>query len=139
MSPVLSPPHRVEVGHFAPRHRFKDRRLVSLKFRHDEQGERLPHNFICCVAEDAKGASFHVVTTLSSVKPMMASSDESTIVARRAFCCSAFLRSVMSRIVLDTRTPSSVSRGLKLISIGNSVPFFRRPCSSSPEPIARTL
>ena len=51
---------------------------------------------------------------------------------------SAFLRPLMSRIALDTSVSSSVSSGLRLISIGNSVPSLRRPSSSRPEPIERT-
>ena len=41
--------------------------------------------------------------------------------------CSNSLRSVISRIALETSVPSSVSSGLKLISMGNSVPSLRRP------------
>ena len=52
---------------------------------------------------------------------------------------SAFLRSVTSRIVLDTISPSSVSSGLRLISTGNSVPSFRKPKSSRPDPIHRVF
>src|SRR2546422_7722140 len=51
---------------------------------------------------------------------------------------SAIRRSVMSRMAQLTRTPSSVSSRLKLISMGNSVPFLRRPYSSWPCPIGRT-
>ena len=50
---------------------------------------------------------------------------------------SSCLRSVMSRIALDTSVPPSVFSGLRLISIGNSVPSFRNPNSSSPMPIPR--
>src|SRR5438477_4513518 len=35
----------------------------------------------------------------------------------------------------STSVPSSVWSGLKLISIGNSVPSLRKPYSSSPEPM----
>ena len=48
------------------------------------------------------------------------------------------VRSLVSRMALVTRTPSSVSSGLKLISTGNSVPSLRRPKSSRPEPMPRT-
>ena len=44
----------------------------------------------------------------------------------------------MSRIALDTSACPSISIGLRLISIGNSVPSRRRPSSSRPEPIVRT-
>ena len=40
----------------------------------------------------------------------------------------------MSTITLMTRIPSSVSRGLRPSSIGNSVPSLRSPQSSRPEP-----
>jgi hypothetical protein len=56
------------------------------------------------------------------------------------FSCSAFskrLRSLMSRMALMTKALSSVRSGLRLISIGNSLPSRRRPARSSPEPIAR--
>ncbi len=43
----------------------------------------------------------------------------------------------MSRIAAETVTPRSVRSGLKLTSIGSSVPSLRRAKSSSPEPIGR--
>ena len=78
---------------------------------------------------------FQLVTTPSSVLPTIASSDESTIAARRTFAASARLRSVTSRMELETKTPSSVSIGLRLISTGNSVPSLRRPKRSRVEPM----
>src|SRR5437870_5051766 len=45
---------------------------------------------------------------------------------------SACLRSVMSRMALETSMPSSVSIGLRLISTGNSEPSLRWPYSSRP-------
>ena len=51
---------------------------------------------------------------------------------------SSRLRSLMSRIALETSTPSSVSSGLRLISTGNSLPSLCKPYSSSPAPIGRT-
>jgi len=51
---------------------------------------------------------------------------------------SALLRSVRSRIAVETRTTPSVASGLSLISTGNSVPSRRRPSSSKPSPIGRT-
>ena len=50
---------------------------------------------------------------------------------------SARRRSVRSRIELLTRMPSSVFSGLRLISTGNSSPFFSSPYSSSPAPMPR--
>ena len=47
-------------------------------------------------------------------------------------------RSVMSRMALETSTPSSVCSGLRLISIGNSLPSLRSPYSSTPAPTALT-
>ena len=47
---------------------------------------------------------------------------------------SSCLRSVMSRMALDTSVPPSVFSGLRLISTGNSVPSLRSPNSSSPSP-----
>jgi hypothetical protein len=47
----------------------------------------------------------------------------------------ALLRAVMSRIAAVTRIPSALSSGLSMISIGNSLPSFRRPVSSIPAPI----
>jgi hypothetical protein len=41
-------------------------------------------------------------------------------------------------MVEETRTPSSVCCGLKLISTGNSVPSLRKPYSSRPAPMGRT-
>ena len=52
---------------------------------------------------------------------------------------SAARRAVISRIALETSTPSSVSSGLRLISTGNSVPSLRSACSSIPAPIDRAL
>ena len=43
----------------------------------------------------------------------------------------------MSRIAAETVMPCSVRSGLRLTSIGISVPSLRRPKSSSPEPIGR--
>jgi len=80
---------------------------------------------------------FQLVTTPSSVLEMIASSEESTMAARRAFWRSLFFRSLKSRMALETRVPASVTSGLKLISAGNSLPSFRRPNSSSPARIAR--
>ena len=51
---------------------------------------------------------------------------------------SAALRSLTSRTAAETRRPSAVSSGLRLISTGNSVPSLRRPWSSSPAPMGRT-
>ena len=51
--------------------------------------------------------------------------------------CSMRLRSVTSRMALETNRPSSVSSGFRLISTGNSLPSLRRPCSSSPAPMER--
>ncbi len=45
--------------------------------------------------------------------------------------------SVTSRIELATRRTPPTSSGLRLISIGNSVPSLRRPNSSRPVPIGR--
>jgi hypothetical protein len=45
---------------------------------------------------------------------------------RRIFFFAIF-RSVTSRIVVETRTPSFVSSGQRLISTGNSMPSLRRP------------
>ena len=47
----------------------------------------------------------------------------------------ACLRAVMSRMAPETSMPSSVSRGLRLISTGNSQPSLCKPNSSSPAPI----
>ena len=67
--------------------------------------------------------------------------------ARLAFSSSTFFscrvrsnrfRSVTSRMELLTRTPSSVSSGLRLISTGNSLPSLRRPYRSMPPPMGRT-
>ena len=52
-----------------------------------------------------------------------------------ARCCSASLRTLMSRIAAVTRIPSALSRGLSMISMGNSLPSLRRPESSIPVPI----
>ena len=49
------------------------------------------------------------------------------------------LRSLMSRMLAEISMPRSVESGLRLISIGNSVPSRLRPKSSSPLPIGRTL
>ena len=54
--------------------------------------------------------------------------------SRRA-SSSAILRSLMSRIAAVTRMPSGLSSGLNMISMGNSLPFFRLPASSIPVPI----
>jgi hypothetical protein len=70
---------------------------------------------------------FQLVTTPSSVLPMIASSEASTTAASRNRCSSALRRSVMSRIALETSVPSGVSRRLRPISTGNSAPSFRRP------------
>ena len=51
---------------------------------------------------------------------------------------SARLRSVISRMALDTSTPSAVSNGLRLISIGNSLPSLCKPYNSRPAPMGRT-
>ena len=48
---------------------------------------------------------------------------------------SASLRTLMSRIAAVTRMPSALSSGLSIISIGNSLPSFRRAMSSMPVPI----
>ena len=52
-----------------------------------------------------------------------------------ARCFSASLRVVMSRMAAVTRIPSALSSGLSMISMGNSLPSFRRPLSSMPVPI----
>ena len=44
-----------------------------------------------------------------------------------ARCCSAALRTLMSRIAAVTRMPSALSSGLSMISMGNSLPSLRRP------------
>ncbi len=51
---------------------------------------------------------------------------------------SSATRSVMSRIPLEISVPCSVSSGLKLTSMGNSVPSLRRPCNCILTPISRT-
>ena len=51
---------------------------------------------------------------------------------------SAAFRSEISRMALETKTPSSVSSGLRLISTGNSVPSLRCAYNSMPAPMDRT-
>jgi len=76
---------------------------------------------------------------LSGVRSSCDMLAKNSVFRRLASCIrdSSRLRSVMSRIALDTSVPSSVCSGLRLISIGNSVPSFRKPNNSRPEPIAR--
>ena len=52
--------------------------------------------------------------------------------------CSICLRSVTSRMAAVTSRPSSVWRGERLISTGNSLPSLRTPYSESPAPMGRT-
>lgn len=70
---------------------------------------------------------------------MTASSEESTIAASRRIARSIRLRSLMSRMALETSVPRSVASRLRLISTGDSPPSRRRPNSSSPDPIGRAL
>ncbi len=51
--------------------------------------DRLADHIGFAVAEDQLGRRFQLVTTPSSVLPMMASEDEATIAASRASACSA--------------------------------------------------
>jgi len=53
--------------------------------------------------------------------------------------CSARRRALTSRIALAIKRSFFTWSGLKLISIGNSLPSLRRPNSSSPEPMGRSL
>ena len=56
--------------------------------------------------------------------------------ARRS-SSSARLRSVMSRMMPMTRPFPPALFGLSVMSTGNSLPSFRRPYNSRPEPIGR--
>jgi len=69
----------------------------------------------------------------------MESLEDSTIAASRTAASRSRLAWVMSRIAAVTQVPCSVSSGLRLISMGNSLPSERRPDNSSPAPISRTL
>jgi hypothetical protein len=75
--------------------------------------------------------------TPSSVLPMIASSEDSTIEASRAAASAAIRRSVTSRTAAATIGPSAVSILESEISAGNSVPSRRRAVSGAPCPIGR--
>ncbi len=84
------------------------------------------------------------MTALSGVRSSCDMLARNSLFSRLASCrllrrsSSECRRSVMSRMALDTSSPSSVSRGARLISTGNSLPSLRRPYSSLPEPMPRT-